>query len=567
MDDRLAARQGRLHKTTVVSDPLDWDSFGRRLGSSEKLQALEEKGCEVLPTFHPLLFDVYAAMYYPSPQVRPVGRVTQSHRLNAGIMKQLMELPEYREIHEDTQSDNLLSAMAVLEVGNAVIGIITEEQKELIEQMQESESEQDQAQTEADKLQKQAGQAGEQAQQLQSQAQQAQQQGNTGQAKQLQDQASQAQAQTQQLQFQASQAQQTVEQARQKLEELMSQLGDQLTDPGKKAELRQALREAVGDLNEEVKTEKDLLDSFGVEPGVVKQMDYEQIQKLAQQIKSNERLLKIAKKLGAFKRFWRGSLRKREQRGVELVDEIYFGDDIDNMLPSELIDLTHPDLQYLWYLNYAEQALLCQKTEVKEKLGEGPVVILRDMSGSMGGDKEIWAAALELAVTEMVSRTNRVSAHIWYTATSAPLEVVEIYPRKSGKQAKRYQVEWNDGDQRVVTGSEREMSYFEAYVYIGSSGRASGGTDFEAPVRWALKLIEREELEKADIVNTTDGHATLSSETEARVNRKRNEEDLFFLSILINVGSTSEASVKKFSTPLPITALSDEEAGKIFDLL
>lgn len=567
MDDKLAARSEQQHKTTVVSDPLDWERFGRRLNESGKLQDLEERGYEVLPTFSPLMFDLYAAMFYPSPQMRPQKRVTPSHRLNAGIMRQLQDLPEYKEMHEDTQGDPLLSSMAVLEAGAAVMKIITEEQKELVQQMQQAESEQDQAQAEVDQLRQQARDAQQEGEQLQAQAQQAADQGQPGQAQQLQQQAQQAQAKARGLQQQSRAAQQTVEQAQQKLEELMEQLGQQLSDSAQQAQTRQALREAVGGLNERVKEEKEMLDSFGVEPGAIKQMDYEQIQKLAEQIKSNQRLLKIAKRLGGFKRFWRGSLRKKEQHGVEIVDEIYFGDDIDNMLPSELVDLVHPDLQYLWFLNYAEQSLLCQKTEVREKLGEGPAVLLRDLSGSMEGEKEIWAAALELAITEMLSRTNRISAHIWYTSASAPLEVVEVYPRRSGKQALRYQVSWNGGDQQIVEGSEREMTYFEAYVYMGSSGRAGGGTDFEAPVRWGLHLIEREELSKADIVNVTDGHATLSSGTEARVNQLRDEEDLFFLSVLINVGSTSEAAVKRFSKPLPVSALSDEESGQIFDLI
>lgn len=42
---------GRGHWTTVVSDALDQAAFRRYLESSAKLQALEEKGLEHLPTF------------------------------------------------------------------------------------------------------------------------------------------------------------------------------------------------------------------------------------------------------------------------------------------------------------------------------------------------------------------------------------------------------------------------------------------------------------------------------------------------------------------------------------
>lgn len=551
------SRKGRGHWTTVVSDALDHAKFSRWLEGSSKLQALQERGLEVLPTFGGLSFDLFAAFLYPKPVMRPAGVVLHSHRLNANIVKQLMELPEYKEIHPSTQMDDLLSAMAVLEVSEAVLAIITKEEEEQIRQIQEQEEQLEQLQDQADQAQDEAVAAQQQANQAQNQAQ------ASGSA---QDRAAaqQAQAQVQAAQQRAQQAMHTLEEARQRLEGMASELSQQMSQPERQAQMRQAVRQAVEELSEQVSHEKDMLELWGFDPGQVKEMDYETVKSLADQLAANKRLMAITEILGGLKPFWKGRLREKEQVGVEITDEYYLGSDLLNVHPAELVELADPDLEDLFHLKFATETLFCVRTKVRVKLGEGPVVVKRDRSGSMEGDKEYWATALELTVTNLVTRDRRATCHIWFTAKSEPLEVVECLPRGSGMQAIRYQMAWQaDGTQSIIPGSKREMTYFEAYVYIATQGRAGGGTEFDPPVRWGLTTLDREEFSRADILLLTDGHADLPEETVRRVNQMREEEKLHFLSVLINVGLASEASVRRFSDVKSVTELTVEEAGEI----
>lgn len=549
-------QQGRGHITTVVSDALDQAKFSRYLERASKLQALEKRGLEILPTFGGLMFDLFAAFLYPKPVMRPVGMVRPSHRFNATVVKQLLDLPEYKGIHPSTMMDDLLSAMAILEVGDAVLAILTEEEKEQIRQMQEQEEQLEQLQDQGEQAQQDADAAQQGAQQAEAQAQ------SSGS---VQDQAAaqQAQAQAQAAQQRVQQALHTLEKARQQLRSMASAMSQQLAQPKRRAKLRQAIRQAVSDLSEQVSHEKDLLELWGFDPGQVKEMDYETIKSLTDQLAANEKLMAIAEILGGLAPFWKGRLREKEQVGVEITDEYYLGSDLANIHPAELVELADPNLEDLFHLKYAEEALFCTRTKVKIKLGEGSVVVMRDRSGSMEGDKEIWATALELAVTNLVTRDNRDTAHIWFTAKAEPLEVVECLSRGGGIQAVRYLVEWQqDGNQKVIPGSQRQMTYFEAYVYIATQGRSRGGTEFDPPTRWGLATLDREEFSRADTLLLTDGHADLPDGTIRRVNSLREDDKLYFLSVLMP-GSASEASVKQFSDVKTVAELTVEEAGEI----
>ena len=554
----LEPKQGLGHTTTVVSDTLDHAKFNRVADRSTKLQELHSRGVEVLPTFGGLMFDLFAAFLYPKPILRPIGAIRPSHRVNAAVVKQLLELPEYQEIHDSTMTDDLLSAMAVLEVSEAVLGILTKEDQERIKQMQQVEDETQDLQQAADQSQQDANQAGQKAKQAQGQAQQS---GNS------QDQASadQAQQRAQSAQQRAQNALHTLEQARQRLGDMASETALSINQPNRKAQLRQQVRAAVGDLNEQIQHEKDMLELWGFDPGQVKEMNYETISQLAKQLEANKKLLQITEILGALRPVWEGRKRKKEQVGVELIDKYYFSDDIVNAHPAELLEATIDELEDLFHLKVVEEMLFCVRTITQRKLGEGPGAFLRDRSGSMEGPKEVGATAVELALTNLLTNTGRATLHIWFTADSEPLEVIECLPHGSGGiQAKRYLVEWSGGDQKVIEGSVKEMTYFEAYVYIATQGRAGGGTDFDPPCRWMLEVLKNHpEFAKADGMILTDGHADLTGETVRQINALREDKKFDLLAVLINVGSSSEASVKRFARVKTFSQLTTDEAVEL----
>ena len=99
----------------------------------------------------------------------------------------------------------------------------------------------------------------------------------------------------------------------------------------------------------------------------------------------------------------------------EEVCGIELGKDLDNVLPSELIQLNDPDLDILFTLKYAENRLMCfskqgyrEEEEFRkevvtvseeEEIQTGPIIFCIDTSGSMSGEPEYIAKAMALYIS------------------------------------------------------------------------------------------------------------------------------------------------------------------------
>lgn len=480
-----------LHKTAVIHDSFDSSVFEELKEQSEKLKALEEGGKQKLPTFPPLMQDVFCSLYKAVPKLRPEKEIVSSHRYNRVLVEKLLKLPEYQELRSYTKLDHFNAAMGTLTMAQKVLELIPEETKEQLQEMNNLEQQ-------AQSLQEETNALGQQASDLQSLA--AKRTGDQVKAEQLRQQAGQ-------LQQKQQQAQMSLEQAKARLEKMRQGLEKQIQDQAPK--IRAAVRQATQEALDDVKETAELLEAWGSDPGQIQEMPYEQKVAIAERIKNSQKLKRLSKLVGRFRRLAVMKQKTKIKHGVDEVFDIMRGNDLGRLLPSELVQLAHPVLKKNFFRRFTEGTLLQYDLRGVEKQGKGPIICCIDNSGSMSGEPEIWSKAVALALLEIASMQKRSFACIHFGGPDDPIKVIEI---PKGKVS-------------------LEQVFEIAEYFLG------GGTDFEKPLAEAVKLIEKQEFKKADIVFISDGQCAVSDSFLARWKAVKKEKEFSCFSILIGWGS------------------------------
>jgi uncharacterized protein with von Willebrand factor type A (vWA) domain len=165
-------------------------------------------------------------------------------------------------------------------------------------------------------------------------------------------------------------------------------------------------------------------------------------------------------------------------------------------------------------------------------LGKGPLVVLLDKSGSMDGDKDIWATAVSLALLEVAQRQRRTFALLAFESMVRDEQIV------------------GPGD------ALPEQALFTA---------TGGGTEIGLALRRGLELIAEHPgvLKKADVVLVTDG----MSETFAaeKLREQARSMGVTILGVGINVASEALAAWADQAVSVDrLDTVDDKAAEQIF---
>ncbi|PIN72763.1 hypothetical protein COV21_01170 [Candidatus Woesearchaeota archaeon CG10_big_fil_rev_8_21_14_0_10_45_5] len=528
----------QLEENVVYSDRYDRRTFASIKGRAVKLQGLEEKGLAKLPTYAPLLMDLYSILYKADPEIKPKERVRASERVNRSLVEKVMDTKQYPELRGYTYLDEFASSMAVLTLGEAVLELIPEPVKQKLQQMkQQEQGELQDMVDQAQEAQQAADQAGDEAMQAAMAAAQAEADGNPN-ADDLQQQANEAKDKAQQMSNQAGQAWMTFEQAQQKLAEQADQLEQKLeAQMGEK--MRQAIRKAMKESRDEAEEHSETLQAWGTEPGEIQKLSYEEKLALVEKLKRSDKLRKVAKILGRFRRMAVAKQKEKIASRTGVVTNVKRGNDLRRLVPAERAMLGHPAMRMDFIRRFVSKQLFVFETEEKQALGQGPVIVCIDNSGSITDQQEIWEKGLALGLYQCADYQNRHFIFIQYGGSSDPLAVVEI--KKS-------------------EASYRKLIEVAEY-FLG------GGTDFEKPLKKAREYIEKGL--KADIVFITDGHCAVSSDFLLDFNTARKKVPFNVYSVLLNLGGqTSSATLEQFSDDIfKISELTVEQAGEVFSVV
>ncbi len=427
----------------------------------------------------------------------------------------MISTPEFDRLRTVTAGDEYDSALAVLTMQDQLTGALkrTEEARE---KAKEAQAKRDAAKADRDNVRKQedqAQQAQEQADRLQALAGQAQQAaqdaadaaaadpGNEA----LAQAAAQAQAAADAAGQQAAGAAQLVEIQLESFEQSLAaaeaKLAQSATDAQRAealagaamADMRQELAAAAEKATEERDKEHQLFEAFGIGPGDLQRMSFNERYELAQQL-AGSRLAQFADLVGGFRLMESAERRRKTQHGHSEVHGIELDNDLGRLLASEIVSMATPELEDDFWKRFTQHQLMCFRLRGSEKVGKGSVIAVCDESGSMtstdmadGASREAYSKALCLAMLDRARAQQRDFVYIGFG--SANEQHVVKYPKG-----------------QATLGQVMEMT---EHFY-------NGGTAFQTPLLMAQKIIESDftdhGLAKADVVFLTDGQAPVSPE-------------------------------------------------------
>lgn len=237
---------------------------------------------------------------------------------------------------------------------------------------------------------------------------------------------------------------------------------------------------------------------------------------LATQMQKNAAIRDLVHKMG---RNYISEEKKKQTRIPQAskseVHGTHRSDDLMRILPSELLNLEDETLETLFYARLLEKNLLSyelsgviftqgEESEINKKR-TGPVVACLDTSGSMQGEPLLKAKALLLAIFNILKQEDR-SLHV------------------------------------LLFGSSGEIREFSADAQNDSVGLLKflkkgfdGGTDFETPLKRALKIVAtHEDYKKADILMISDGDCSLTAEFTNKLKAQKIVLNCSIYSVLCN---------------------------------
>lgn len=207
--------------------------------------------------------------------------------------------------------------------------------------------------------------------------------------------------------------------------------------------------------------------------------DLQEKKNLAQKLKTNTQLRKLAKQLGALKRTW--IERKRARKNKETYASIVgakFSNDITKAFSTELALANTAEGRALFAIKYSQKTLLSKDYEADCKnLNKGPIVMYIDVSGSMRGTLEIWSKAIAFVIAEEALKEKReIQIHLFDTVVTNSVTL--------------------QGDRK---NNEELIDFIQRWTL-------GGGTSFNAVIIHAVNKLKNND--KADVLMITDGNST-----------------------------------------------------------
>lgn len=469
----LGARAGRwlgltapsaAHTAAIAGDRFDAMAWRETFDQAAGLRELAEDLGERHHYAADLLSDVFLAAYKAAPELRERAEMDPSRLVNHQVVGAMLDSPEFAELRRETAGDAYAAAMAVIAQGSALRRMLkaAERAQEAADAAARARQDAaDAAQAVADALDQAAAQAGADG-----------------------DVPADTAGQVEQAMAQAELAEQASQAAASAAARALAAAA-----PG----IRTAARAAAAQAAEQAREEAALMAAWGVAPGELQRMSFEQRARLAQRLGSG-RLGRFAELIGRFRQMAAGErARKTEHVPGELVG-ITLGDDLSRLIPSELASLGVPAMRAAFAARYAERRLYVYETRGEQRTGQGAIIACIDCSGSMahgaggGVTGEAWAKACALALLDQAQAARRDFAALLFSSR----EELRVFRFPAGR--------------RPAIADVLDL----AEHFWG------GGTDFMTPLDAAADLLEaeydRDGRQRGDVVLITDGECDVTEE-------------------------------------------------------
>lgn len=469
LDDDFRGLEDFFKETEVVkADRFDRRYYEGMKKKADELRDVANSRFQDDPTWAELIQDEYLGLFKADPRFRGDRDMKPTHLLNHATMSKARELKDWEQLRTYTTVDEWAATMATVEFA-LKLGEIFDELKELME-AQKKLQEQDQLIRQLLEEMQEKGPEGEEAD---------------------------AQAMLDRL-----------KDALADYREAVGDLKDQIK--ANQNEIRQGVKQAVGEAKEDAENLNETLESFGTEPGALQRMSADARLNLARRIQGNRKLKELADKLGRFVRLALGEQARKIIHGTDEVHDVTMGNDLTRTLPSEFAYLADPDLELIFLINYIENLLMEYELRGTEKVARGAIICMIDSSGSMGGSKELWAKAVGIALLHIARKQNR-----------------DFHAIIFGSQNEIWEANFPKG-----VGSHDKVLDFAEFAFMG-------GTDFMTPISRAVSVLEKQYndagSQKGDLVLVTDGICAVSDKWFERYQNSKEQLAFRFYSCLIGV--------------------------------
>lgn len=428
-------------------DSEDWEYVS---GEIPVLQNKVDDLCEVTPTGEPLMADYFWSILKAEPDQLDVTEMKPTHIPNHYVQTQISDMPEWHELRRACQGDIVGAAMAAIHA-EPELATLAEQQKKRQEQAQQLQQE---MQTLAEAKIEQSD---------------------------IEDLVNQLEGEPdEELSHQLQDAINAVMEAEKSVEDAASELEKGL-DQDMPA-IRAAMGEAMSQAAEDIRDSSMAAHAYGKEHADLRKMSVKERMALAKKLNS-PRLQQIAEVFGAIEEMRFTEQKRRVDYLPEEIHDVTQGRDLKRTLAVELMRLTDPVRRALFLRDFHSGRLLQYDLRGTETKAKGGIIYQQDDSGSMDGDKSVWAAAMGLNLLNVAKEQKRSFVGIHFGSKGHTKIMVF-------KRAEDFT-------------PDRIIEFTEAFY--------GGGTDFETPMDEALKFLQDEFVKEgrvsADIVMCTDGEA------------------------------------------------------------
>lgn len=252
----------------------------------------------------------------------------------------------------------------------------------------------------------------------------------------------------------------------------------------KSAAVRSALRGAAMKAQEQISEFDDAMLTLGAGDGAgIQSRVNAPPAEIRNTLLRNAKLRRILKLAGRMKNAAIQKQRTKARPGAEELCDVKPGNELQRLLPSEMINLATEQTEALLYRRLIESSALTYELRGKEHRSEGPIIMAVDESGSMSGQPDEWAKSVAMAMMEIAARQNRPFAYLHFNTQVTRIDEVKKPKEMSLKQL------------------EELATYF-----------TSGGTYIGAALEKCAEMLETAHAaradkpwKRADVVLVTDG--------------------------------------------------------------
>ena len=492
----------RDQETAVQTDEFDELMYDMVHDAAPNLRKSIERVQQTHDYVEPAYRDLFQTLNQGSPLFKDKATMREGYDANHTMMSSLYETPEVQSLRERTKNDEWGSAMGMLALEPRML----EEFERIHEQREAAKA----AQQDAEAAQQGLQQALADAQAAQAAGEAA----DTTELTQAADAAEQADA--------AAQA------AQDALDKAAQQAGENMAGTAQKVE-------------EDIKQQEETAAAYGIGPGELKRMPFEARQVLTAKL-DRGKIAKIAKLVGKHRPYAEAERRRRIKGHPATAFEVDLGNDLDLVDEDEMLRLAVPELEDLFWLDYAQSTLIQWQERGDTKAGQGPIIVVCDESGSMRQDShkigdtypEEWSKAISICLADQAKADGRDFIYIGFSS--------------AGKMWVKTML----GGVITLDDTIEFVSHF-----------FNGGTEYEPPLRKALSIVQtyaESDKGQPDIVFITDDNCDVRREFVAEWQRVRERLDLTVFGI--QVGPPANATMKKIcDKTIQLTALNIAPEG------